>query len=209
MDRRTFIGAATAIGMAAPLRAAERLVTPPQTEGPFYPYERPGIDDNDLVRLRAGDAAALGQVGHVSGTVRDYDGEPIANMLIEIWQCDANGKYHHPDDDAPRTPDPRFQGYGRVLTDREGRFSFRTIRPVAYGIGGGQMRAPHIHLAASSRGVRRLTTQLYVAGEPLNDGDFELAKILPVQRPALIRPWTDGSAIEPGSQMAAYDIVLV
>ena len=209
MDRRTFVGALTALGAAGPLRAAEKIITPPQVEGPFYPYDLPLIHDADLVQVRAGDARAIGQVVHLFGTARGWSGRPIRNLLVELWQCDANGKYHHPEDREKRSPDPRCQGYGRTLTDSSGGFHFRTIRPVSYAAGPNLVRTPHIHIAASLRGVRRLTTQLYIAGEPLNDNDFELAKLLPAQRPALIRPWTDGRNIEPGALQAHYDLLLI
>jgi protocatechuate 3,4-dioxygenase beta subunit len=209
MERRRFLAAGLALGAATPLRAAERIVTPPQVEGPFYNYDTPKVHDTDLVRLLAGDAPALGQVTHVFGTLQNFRGMAIGGALIELWQCDANGRYHHPADKEPRPLDVRFQGYGRTVTDAAGGFSFRTIRPVAYGIGNGQMRTPHIHLAVSTRGVRRLTTQLYVEGEALNEKDGELAKLLPVQRQAIIRPFVDGSHIEPGSQTVKYDLVLI
>lgn len=210
MHRRIFLGGALAIGAAAPLHAAERVITSQQAEGPFYNYDLPKAHDADLVRLLAGDAPALGQVTHVLGTVQEFTGEPVAGALVEIWQCDANGRYHHPDDNEPRPLDPRFQGYGRALTDPSGGFRFRTIRPVAYATSeDGEWRTPHIHLALSTRGVRRLTTQLYVEGEALNEKDAEVAKLLPVQRPGLIRPFVDGSHLEPGAQTVRYDLILV
>lgn len=209
MDRRTFVGAAAAFGIVGPARASEKIITPPQVEGPFYPYDLPLVHDTDLVQVRAGDASALGQVAHLFGTARGWSGRPIEGLLIELWQCDANGKYHHPADSEQRKPDPRFQGYGRTVTGKDGSFRFRTIQPVSYAAGPNLVRTPHIHLAASFRGVRRLTTQLYVEGEPLNDTDSELGKLLPVQRPALIRPWTDGSSIEPGALQAHYDLLLI
>ena len=208
MDRRTFVASSLAFGAAGPLQAAQKIITPPQVEGPFYPYERPAVDDSDLVQIRSGDARALGQVVHLFGVARSWSGVPMRGLQIELWQCDANGKYHHPADREARKPDLRFQGYGRTVTDDKGGFHFRTIRPVSYAAPN-TVRTPHIHIAASSKGVRRLTTQLYIAGEPLNDGDGELAKLLPAQRPALIRPWTDGSSIEPGALQAHYDLLLI
>jgi protocatechuate 3,4-dioxygenase beta subunit len=209
MHRRIFLGAGLALGAAAQVRAAERIVTAQQVEGPFYNYDLPKVHDTDLVRLLAGDAPAVGQVTHVFGTAQSWSGRPVKDALIEIWQCDANGRYHHPDDHEQRPLDVRFQGYGRTMTDASGGFRFRTIRPVAYAIGNGEMRTPHIHLALSTRGVRRLTTQLYVEGEALNEKDSEIAKLLPVQRSGLIRPFTDGSAIEAGAQTVRYDLILV
>lgn len=209
MDRRTFVGTAIAFGATAPVTAAEKIITPPQVEGPFYPYDRPAVDDADLVQIHSGDAKALGQVVHLFGVARSWSGRPLEGLQIELWQCDSNGKYHHLADREPREKDHRFQGYGRTITDERGGFRFRTIRPVSYAAGPNLIRTPHIHIAASWKGVRRLTTQLYIAGEPLNEGDSELAKLLPAQRPALIRPWTDGSSIEPGALQAHYDLLLI
>jgi protocatechuate 3,4-dioxygenase, beta subunit len=215
MLRRGLILTGIGLAAASPLRAAERLATAPQMEGPFYPYKKPRVQDADLVRLRAGDAPAVGPVVHVLGTAQTFAGEPIADALVEIWQCDSNGRYVHPDDHEDRPRDPRFQGYGKTLTDRQGKFKFRTIRPVSYAVtrpaeaGGNLVRTPHIHLTLSTRGVRRLTTQLYVAGEPLNETDIALAEILPAQRAGLIRPFTNGASLEPGAQMVQYDLVVV
>lgn len=211
MDRRTFIGALGGLSMSSSLvEAAQKVITPPQVEGPYYPYDEPGVIDNDLVRLRTGDAQALGHVVHLFGTARTWNGNPIPNLRVDLWQCDANGRYHHPRDRQSRPLDARFQGYGRALTDKDGKFSFRTIKPVSYSMGR-VVRTPHIHLAAfdSRHNVRRLTTQLYIAGEALNDTDQELAKLLPLQREALIRPWTDGSNIERGALQAHYDLLLI
>jgi protocatechuate 3,4-dioxygenase beta subunit len=200
---------AQAARTAARGKSQPRLFTAPQIEGPFYPYDTPRVHDADLVRISTDDAPALGQVVHLRGKVMRADGRPLAEHLVEIWQCDANGRYIHPDDDEPRPRDPHFQGYGRTLTDKSGDFAFRTIRPVSYRVGAILTRAPHVHMAVSSRGVRRLTTQLYVEGEPLNDGDSELARIPALLRPGLIRPYVDGGAIERGSQTVHYGIVLL
>jgi protocatechuate 3,4-dioxygenase beta subunit len=169
----------------------------------------PRSQDADLVRVRNGDAAALGQVTHVQGALWDDDGRPVPGALIEIWQCDANGRYLHTADAELRPRDLRFQGYGRTTTGPDGAFRFRTIKPVSYQVTGGPLRTPHIHVAVSTRGVRRLTTQLYVEGEPLNAQDIVLARTPEMFRPGLISPYTDGSTIEPGALTAGYDLVLV
>lgn len=188
------------------------IVTPPQIEGPFYPYDPPAEIDADLVRLNTDDASALGQVVHLFGTVRRPDGRPYGNVTVELWQADARGKYRHPDDTAGLTRDPKFQGYGRTTTDEAGAFRFRTIRPPAYVIDPARddRRAPHFHLAVSTRGVRRLTTQLYIEGELLNETDRWLHMVAdPAQRAALIRPLEDGAAIERNALRAHYDIVMI
>jgi protocatechuate 3,4-dioxygenase beta subunit len=165
-----------------------------------------------LVRLSTDDAPALGEVVHVFGTVKSYGGRPYRDALVELWQADARGKYRHPDETQSERRDPRFQGYGRVMTDANGAFHFRTIRPIAYPFGPGpdDRRAPHKHLAVSTRGVRRLTTQLYVQGEPLNDTDRWLNMVADTaQRASLIRPYEDGSATERGAKRVQYDIVII
>jgi protocatechuate 3,4-dioxygenase, beta subunit len=188
------------------------VVTPPQIEGPFYPYSPLAEVDADLVRLGTDDAPALGQVVHLSGTARGVDGLPYRNATVELWQADARGKYRHPGDTAGPARDPRFQGYGRTTTDEAGAFRFRTIRPPAYLIDPARdyRRAPHFHLAISTRGVRRLTTQLYIHGEPLNETDRWLHMVAdPAQRAALIRPLEDGSAVERNAKLLRYDIVII
>lgn len=222
LHRRRMIGGLGAglVGFAAPaiLTAQElppiRPATGFQPEGPFYPYDDMLTDqDADLVRVTGLDAEAQGQVTHLTGLVRGQLGEPIGGALVEIWQCDHGGRYIHredPNTDRPR--DPGFQGYGKAVTDRDGGFRFRTIKPVPYSSPSpfGQIhRAPHIHVAVSTRGVRRLTTQLYVAGDPRNETDLALLHMATsAQREGLIRPFTPGTGAESGSLAAHYDLVV-
>ncbi len=205
------------VGFSAPaiLRAQEtpRRVTASQTEGPFYPYDdKPTDQDADLVRMAGVDAQAQGEITHVTGTVWSPSGRPRAGALVEIWQCDHTGRYIHRDD--PNTDRPRdagFQGYGRTITDSQGAFRFRTIKPVTYAamLGGQQIwRAPHIHAAVSTRGVRRLTTQLYVAGAPQNDSDLLLQQITATEREGLIRAYAPGSGTESGALTVHYDLIV-
>jgi protocatechuate 3,4-dioxygenase beta subunit len=145
-------------------QATQRRPTPSQTEGPFYPVELPKDADADL--LRNGTLTyAKGQPAWVEGVVQDLQGKPLAGALVEIWQCDEAGHYHHPGDGG--RADPSFQGFGRVAVDREGRYRFRTIRPVAYA-----GRTPHIHVKVKLDRRELLTTQLYVKGDPGNERDF-------------------------------------
>ena len=221
LHRRGLIGGLGVglVGFAAPaiLRAQEPPRPTPATafqmEGPFYPYDdMPTDQDADLVRVTGVDAQALGEVTHVTGAVWNQFGEPRAGALVEIWQCDHTGRYLHRDD--PNTDRPRdagFQGYGKAMTDAQGGFRFRTIKPVSYSaiIGGEEIwRAPHIHVAVSTRGVRRLTTQLYVAGAPQNDADFLLQNTTPTEREGLIRPYTPGTGAESGALAAHYDLIV-
>ncbi len=218
MHRRRLIGGLGVglVGFAAPaiLRAQEPArPTAFQMEGPFYPYDdMPADQDSDLVRVTGVDAQAMGQVTHVTGTVWDQFGAPRAGALIEIWQCDHTGRYLHRDDpNTDRSRDAGFQGYGKAITDARGAFHFRTIKPVSYAaiIDGEQIwRAPHIHAAVSTRGVRRLTTQLYVAGAPQNEGDILLQQVTSDEREGLIRPYTPGTGSETGALAAHYDLIV-
>ena len=221
LHRRGLIGGLGVglVGFAAPaiLRAQEpprpAPATASQGEGPFYPYDdKPTDQDTDLVRVTGADAQALGQVTYVTGAVWNPYGAPQADALVEIWQCDHTGRYIHRDDpntDRPR--DPGFQGYGKAMTDAQGAFRFRTIKPVAYSaMLGGQLilRAPHIHAVVSTGGVRRLTTQLYVAGAPQNDADILLQSITSTEREGLIRPYASGNGAEAGTLAAHYDLII-
>lgn len=221
LHRRGLIGGLGGglVGFAAPaiLRAQEppRLTpaTAFQMEGPFYPYDdMPTDQDADLVRVTGVEARALGEVALVTGTVWDPFGDPRAGALVEIWQCDHTGRYLHRDD--PNTDRPRdagFQGYGKAVTDAGGAFRFRTIKPVSYAaiIGGESIwRAPHIHVAVSTRGVRRLTTQLYVAGAPQNDADLLLSQVSSGEREGIIRPFTPSAGADGGALAAHYDLVV-
>ena len=143
--------------------AARRRPTPSQTEGPFYPVALPQDSDADLLR-NGTRQYRRGQPAWVEGVVSDQQGKPVAGAQVEIWQCDEAGHYHHPGDGGGADPD--FQGFGRVTVGSDGRYRFRTIRPVAYS-----GRTPHIHVKVKLDRRELLTTQLYVEGEPNNERD--------------------------------------
>ena len=144
--------------------AQPRRATPSQTEGPFYPVALPQDADFDL--LRHGTLSySLGQACWLDGSVTDLQGKPVRGAQVEIWQCDHAGHYDHPGDGGKI--DKSFQGFGRASVNAQGEYRFRTIRPVAYG-----GRTPHIHVKVKLGNTDLLTTQLYVAGEPLNARDF-------------------------------------
>jgi protocatechuate 3,4-dioxygenase beta subunit len=163
----SWIGAASLAPLApAPLLADDgREPTPPLTEGPFYPRLVPDETDADLTRVRGRPGIAAGQPLQVSGRVVDRQGRPLAGARMEIWQCDARGQYHHVGE-PDRLLDANFQGFGAVVTDPDGRYAFRTIKPVPY-----PGRTPHIHFAVLEGGRRRLTSQMFVEGEPRNERD--------------------------------------
>ncbi len=191
----------TTVSALTPASAA-LIATPMQTRGPFYPLEIPLESDNDLVRVEGMDRLAHGVICDLRGRILDGDGSPVNGALVEIWQCDVNGRYHHPRDRGRRNRDPGFQGYGTFRTAGDGQYRFRTIRPVAY-VG----RTPHIHFAVRAPGRRELVTQLYVQGEPRNARDFLYRSIPPAQRPSVTVPFRERPTAE--AELAArFDLVL-
>jgi protocatechuate 3,4-dioxygenase beta subunit len=190
MQRPITRRAAAAIVFAPALLAhaqSARRPTPAQTEGPFYPVQLPTDSDHDLLR-NGGLRYAKGQPAWVEGTLTDLRGRPLAGSVVEIWQCDDAGHYHHPGDGGQA--DPAFQGFGRVTTDEQGRWRFRTLRPVAYA-----GRTPHIHLKVRQGTRERLTTQMYVEGDPHNERDYLWRRLAEADRRAVtvaFRPGADG-----------------
>ncbi|OUL98015.1 dioxygenase family protein [Variovorax sp. JS1663] len=162
-----------------------RIATPAQTEGPFYPVKLPADSDGDL--LRNGTLSYRGgQPAWVEGSVTDLEGRPLRGALVEIWQCDQDGHYHHPGDGD--RADAAFQGFGRVAVDAQGRYRFRTIRPVPY-----RGRTAHIHVKVKMGGRELLTTQLYVAGDSGNARDFLWRNLPEPARVAVTVPFERGA----------------
>lgn len=162
---------ATAFGAAALFNvpgafADELTITPPQTEGPFYPVDLPLDTDNDLLILNDSITPAVGEVTHLSGRVLDMKGNPVRNATVEIWQVDNNAAYLHKGSSNHDRRDTNFQGFGRFLTGSTGEYYFRTIKPVPY-----PGRTPHIHVAVKMKGRDKFTTQCYVKGHPGNERD--------------------------------------
>jgi len=171
--RRQFIhGAAfSAATLAAPGAFAQALATATTTDGPYYPDRLPLDTDNDLLILNDGLTPAIGEITHLTGRLTAENGAPVRNAFIEIWQSDVNGSYIHTQGRNDGKLDANFQGYGRFLTDAEGRYYFRTIKPTPYTLQG-QFRAPHIHVAVSKAGQRIMATQALVKGHEANERDL-------------------------------------
>lgn len=183
-SRRRFLGG-VALGSAfssalftTPGLFAEELAktkltsTPRLTEGPFYPDKLPLDTDNDLLIVNDAITPAVGDISHVSGRILTALGKPLRNAFVEIWRCDHNGRYHHSHASSENERDENFQGYGRFLTDANGQYYFRTIKPVPY-----PGRTPHIHFAVSQNGRRIFTTQLLINGHPQNDDDMVFGEV--------------------------------
>lgn len=198
------IGSFATLAASKTLLAAALPTTPRQTAGPFYPNVMPLDTDNDLVRVQGRAAHAVGEICHVFGRVLDTAGRPLSGARVEIWQCDANGRYIHTSDARRGGRDENFQGYGVAVTAADGGYRFRTIKPVPYG-----SRTPHIHFAIKGEGFDGLVTQMYIAGEPRNDRDFLYRRIGGPERQRLLtvdlEPRPDLEADALGGQ---FDIVL-
>ncbi|MGL4232998.1 MAG: protocatechuate 3,4-dioxygenase subunit beta [Casimicrobium sp.] len=125
---------------------------------------------NDADLTKHGAAEPQGQAITVSGRVVDEDGKPVRDSLIEVWQCNAAGRYAHAKDDHDAPLDPNFFGHGKMLTDGEGRYKFKTIKPGAYPWGNhhNAWRPAHIHFSLFGNVyAQRLVTQMYFPDDPL------------------------------------------
>ncbi|KPF69544.1 hypothetical protein IP84_06210 [beta proteobacterium AAP99] len=211
MARRRLVLAASGLpllalpGLAGATGSTALPLTPRQSEGPFYPQQsffaaRSDLDA-DLLQVTGSAALARGTPMALSGRVLNTRGEPVGGALVEIWQCDAGGTYLYTAQTL-RQGDPGFQGFGRTVTDAQGRYAFRTLRPVPYG-----GRVPHVHVkvALTERDIRRdlLTTQVYLRGDDLS-GDFVIRSA-----PAALRDRLIASVQTTAAEVrASWDIVV-
>jgi protocatechuate 3,4-dioxygenase beta subunit len=166
--------------------------------GPFYPLDGAPRAGAAVCELACGEMnAGL----HICGRVLNLAGEPVGGAWIEIWQADAAGHYRHPT--APETTplDPLFRGFAAMRTDAAGRYEFRTVRPGPYGEGM-LRRAPHVHFQVTGT-HERLVTQMFFAGESLNDVDRWYRAVQ--RRESLLA--TPLAGIPPGTKVR-FDIVL-
>ena len=184
--------------------ADELAKTPWQTEGPFYPDRMPLDVDNDLVIIGNKTTPAAGTVTHLNGQVLNTKGEPIKNAVVEIWQVDVNGAYIHSGSDNREKLDKNFQGFGRFETASDGKYKFRTIKPVAY-----PGRTPHIHVKVKKGERELLTTQCYIKGDPRNDRDGVIQGIRdPRERANVVVAFDPIKGSKAGELSAKFDIVL-
>ena len=174
LSRRALLQMAVPLGGLAILNPMITLaqqpaqnLTPEQIMGPFYPVIRPLDRDSDLTRIVGKRGHAQGQVIHLTGRVLNSRGEPVRGARLEIWQANAKGRYDHPGDVNPAPLDPNFQGFGVQVTDAQGRYRFKTIKPAAYPINPANpsnIRPPHIHFDVTGRKVRTLLDQTMSGG---------------------------------------------
>jgi protocatechuate 3,4-dioxygenase alpha subunit len=154
----------------------ERLgCTPSQTVGPYLHIVLPWPDGPFVVPEETPGAF------WITGRVRDGNGDPVVDALVETWQADPDGRFDHPDD--PRgTAKPTvagFRAFGRSATDAEGRYRIRTVKPGSLPTPDGAVEAPHLDVSVFARGLlNRVITRMYFPDEaPANAVDPVLASI--------------------------------
>jgi len=181
--------------LAKPAKAKPQwAVTEDNILGPFY---RKGVPYRGKVTppLEPGDVLVI------NGRVWAFDSrKPLAGAVIDIWQANTKGRYDN--DDPTRPPNKgHFANRCRLVTDEQGYYEYETIRPGRYKIGPDQWRPSHIHYFVRASGYRSLVTQLYFAGDPMNEHDpFIKPSLIITPKPVEI----DAGRYEVGT----FDIVL-
>lgn len=138
--------------------------------GPTFGHGDISPIDNDLIKNYAKDGDPIGERIIVHGRVLDENARPVPNTLVEVWQANAGGRYRHKKDSYLAPIDPNFGGCGRTITDDNGYYFFRTIKPGAYPWRNwvNNWRPAHIHVSVFGHAFcQRLITQLYFEGDPL------------------------------------------
>jgi protocatechuate 3,4-dioxygenase beta subunit len=135
---------------------------------PCFGPQDVGAAEADLTIQHSGEP--IGERIIVTGRVLDGDGRPVAHQLVEVWQANAGGRYIHRRDQHPAPLDPNFTGIGRCLTDADGTYRFKTIKPGPYPWRNhlNAWRPAHIHFSLFGTDfTQRLVTQMYFPGDPL------------------------------------------
>ncbi|HEU5113693.1 MAG TPA: protocatechuate 3,4-dioxygenase subunit alpha [Acidimicrobiia bacterium] len=152
--------------------------TPSQTVGPFYTLRLFREGENILV--------PPGHTGRIviQGRVLDGDRSPIEDGLLEIWQANSVGRYHHPDDRRDLALDNGFTGFGRAITDFEtGGYTFETLKPGPVPDVEGASQAPHISLIVQGRGMLNpVFTRIYFSDEKEANRDDLILRSVPAER---------------------------
>jgi protocatechuate 3,4-dioxygenase alpha subunit len=177
-------------------------LTPSQTAGPFF---HPGLLREDCRRNVLVQPATTGERIRIEGCVYDGDSAPVPDALVEIWQANSHGRYHHPSDQRDLPLDAGFSGFGRAGTDDVGHFWFETVKPGPVPFDADRPQAPHIGVTVFARGLlNHLMTRLYFEDEPANAGDPVLLCVPPERRPTLL------ARRQETSHMAVYrfDVIL-
>ena len=151
-----------------------------EVTGPVFGAEELGPLDHDLILNYAKGGEPIGERTIVHGWVMDENGRGVPHTLIEVWQANAGGRYRHRNDTYLAPIDPNFGGCGRMITDGEGGYAFRTVKPGAYPFRNhvNSWRPAHIHFSLMGSGwAQRLITQMYFEGDPLIPRDSILGTV--------------------------------
>lgn len=173
-----------------------------QTVGPFFHpcLLRAGAQRNILVNENT-----AGERIRLEGRVVDGQGAGVSDAMVELWQANAYGRYHHPRDQRDLPLDPTFSGFGRTGTDADGAFWFETIKPGVVPFDATTMQAPHICVAVFGRGLlNHLFTRIYFADDARNVTD-PILELVPHARRATLLAARDA---ENGRAIYRFDIVL-
>ena len=220
ISRRSLLGAgagaaagliAHKLGADVPSDPSCKEPTAAQTEGPYYPAHEREDEDADLTQIKGRAGRAKGEVIYVRGRVLDEDCRPVEGALVEIWQANAAGRYDHERDAGnPRPLDPNFQSWAEVLTDKDGNFRFKTIKPGSYPADdSGWIRPSHIHFKVGRRGYHELVSQMYFEGDPLNEKDRILAALSAEDQKRVTVAFKAATPdLEAGSMVGEFDITL-
>ncbi len=159
-------------------------LTSSQTVGPFF---APALLCEDARRNALTRPETVGERIRIEGRVLDGEGVPVPDALVEIWQANAHGRYHHAADQGPAPLDPSFFGFGRSGTTEDGSYWFETIKPGPVPFDSERMQAPHICVTVFSRGLlNHLVTRLYFEDEPTNASDPVLQCVPEDRRATLV-----------------------
>lgn len=178
--------------------------------GPVFGQGMIDTHGNDLTVQHEGQP--IGERILVHGRVLDEDGRPVRGALVEIWQANASGRYRHKIDQHDAPLDPNFSGAGRIITDGQGYYHFKTIKPGAYPWGNhyNAWRPAHIHFSLFGAGLlSRLVTQMYFPGDPLQALDPIFNSIADESARNRLISRLDIEHTEPNYSLAyCFDIVL-
>jgi protocatechuate 3,4-dioxygenase, alpha subunit len=172
--------------------------TPGQTLGPFFEqgllrtrkvFQLPGScsDEHDVFDNVLAREEAFGERIRIEGVVYDGLEQPISDALLEVWQANGYGRYHHVLDTSERDLDPGFKGFGRAATDARGGFVFQSVKPGPVAGPGGSLQAPHLNLVLGARGMtRHAFTRVYFEGDARLERDAVLSHVAEPRRRTLI-----------------------
>ena len=181
------------------MTSERRGLTPSQTVGPYLAIGLAWPDGSWVV------PEGTPGVFRLHGVVLDGAGDGVPDAMVETWQADPDGRFDHPDDPRGAAPPsvPGFRGFGRALTDPEGRWELWTVAPGPLPAPDGGTEAPHLDVTVMARGLLdRLVTRVYLPDEPLNDADPVLSALPPDRRHTLV------ATREPGGGTLRFDIRL-